>query len=189
MPPDENRRPKDFDMRRPDGAGKWIYHHRAACERATCPCHGDGPTARDVPAMVPYNLTGLLRAAREQRTAILVEGEGDADRLIELGFIATTNPYGTRFQYPQSWHHWFDTIPRWIVIPDADVPGRQAANERAAFIGVNAIVADLYPERTDRKNGPDISDWLDEHPKTQHDQRALLEKTLREIIRSAGTPP
>lgn len=192
---DNLRRPKDFDMRRPDGAGSWIYHHRASCDRTTCPCHGNGPLARVVPPLVPYRLPELLAGGAQGRTGILVEGESDANRLAELGFIATTNPFGTEFEYPQAWKRWFAAVPRWVVIPDADLAGRKAAAERAAFIGPTAIVADLYPGRTDTKNGPDVSDWLREiehggtSTKTPTELKAALETTLREAIVKAGVRP
>jgi hypothetical protein len=172
-------RSKQFEIRRPDGAGNWIYHHRSQCERPTCACHGTGTLARVVPPILPYYLPGMLSAGRDGRTGILVEGEGDADALIALDFAASTNPYGVDFQYPQNWHRFFDTVPRWIVICDSDTPGRKAAAERTLFLGPSATVVDLFPNDVATKHGRDVSDWLSLHPGSAAEQQAALATALR----------
>jgi hypothetical protein len=175
----DGSREKTFDMRRPDGTGNWIYHHRARCDRPTCACAGTGRLATIVPPVLPYRLPGILAAGREGRTAILVEGEGDADRLTALNLTATTNSYGTDFQYPSSWKRFFDAVPRWVVLCDADDPGRKAAAARAAFIGPTAIVVDLFPRDVAKKGGRDVSDWLALHPGKPEEQRAAVLAVLR----------
>jgi hypothetical protein len=169
---------KTFTTRRPDGLGNWIYHRSAACERAQCPCRGSGPLARRELTPVPYNAPALLAAGRDGR-GVLCEGESDADRLIALGFVASTNAFGTNFKYPETWRKYFDAVPRWIVICDADLPGRKAAAERAAWIGPTAIVVDLFPSDDATSHGRDVSDWLSERPGTVDQQRAALIDLLR----------
>ena len=66
---------KSFRQRRPDGAGNWVYSL------------GETPK-------VLYNLPAVLAAKEAGLPIWLVEGEKDADALIEQGQIATTMPGG-----------------------------------------------------------------------------------------------
>ena len=66
--------PKDFRQRRPDGKGGWIWNLNGV-------------------RRVLYNLPALTKADPSE-LVIIVEGERDADRLIELGVLATTCPMG-----------------------------------------------------------------------------------------------
>jgi hypothetical protein len=152
-------RTKSFLTRRPNGAGEWIYHHAARCERGDCPCRGSGPLANTVPPVVPYNLPSVIAAGAAGRQCLLVEGESDADVLTRLGFVASTNQHGVDFQYPAAWHRYFDAVSRWVVLCDSDEPGRRAAAERAAFLGPLARVVDLFPGDIADKHGRDVSDW------------------------------
>lgn len=71
---DENGR-KSFRQRKPDGNGGWEY------------------SLGDIPKVL-YNLPAVI-AARSYNTPVwVVEGEKDADTLIELGYVATTMPGG-----------------------------------------------------------------------------------------------
>lgn len=71
---DENGR-KSFRQRKPDGNGGWEY------------------SLGDVPKVL-YNLPAVLSARQYNAPVWVVEGEKDADTLIELGYIATTMPGG-----------------------------------------------------------------------------------------------
>lgn len=66
---------KTFRQRKPDGRGGWEYSL------------GDTPK-------VLYNLPAVVRAVADGYPIWVVEGEKDADTLIELGVIATTMPGG-----------------------------------------------------------------------------------------------
>lgn len=66
---------KTFRQRKPSGNGEWVYSL------------GDTPK-------VLYNLPHVLKAREEGLPIWLVEGEKDADTLMEMGIIATTAPGG-----------------------------------------------------------------------------------------------
>lgn len=99
---------KSFRQRKPDGEGGWIYSL------------GDTPK-------VLYNLPAVL-AARENNIPIwVVEGEKDADALIENGFVATTMPGGAG--------KWLDIHTEALagalveIIADNDEPGMVHAKQ------------------------------------------------------------
>lgn len=66
---------KSFSQRKPDGNGGWEY------------------SLGDIPKVL-YNLPGVISARAFDTPIWVVEGEKDADTLIELGFVATTMPGG-----------------------------------------------------------------------------------------------
>jgi hypothetical protein len=66
---------KTFRQRKPDGKGGWEY------------------SLGDVPKVL-YNLPAVISAKTYNAPVWVVEGEKDADTLIEAGFIATTMPGG-----------------------------------------------------------------------------------------------
>ena len=66
---------KTFRQRKPDGAGGWVYSL------------GETPK-------VLYNLPAVLEAKSKNMPIWLVEGEKDADTLIDMGIVATTMPGG-----------------------------------------------------------------------------------------------
>lgn len=67
--------PKDFRIRRPDGKGGHIWN-----------LEGIKPFL--------YHLPDIIRAKEYGDPIYLVEGEKDADNLMNLGLVATTNPMG-----------------------------------------------------------------------------------------------
>jgi hypothetical protein len=71
---DENGK-KTFRQRKPDGKGGWEY------------------SLGDIPKVL-YNLPAVVSAKQYNAPVWVVEGEKDADTLIEAGFIATTMPGG-----------------------------------------------------------------------------------------------
>lgn len=71
---DENGK-KTFRQRKPDGNGQWIYN------------------AADVPKVL-YNLPAVIDAKKSGAPIWVVEGEKDANTLIDLGIVATTMPNG-----------------------------------------------------------------------------------------------
>ena len=125
--------PKDFRPRYPDGAGGWIWKKH--------------------PDQVLYHLPEVLEAA----IVFVVEGEKDAEKLREHGFVATTNAGGAKA-------HW---LPQYtealrgrevILVPDNDVPGRQ----RAAIIARALLghVAKLIALELD-DDCKDITQWFE----------------------------
>lgn len=130
--------PKGFSQRKPDGQGGFEYKLNG--------------TRR-----VLYQLPKLLSA--EPQTAIfIVEGEKDADRLITLGELATTNAGGAG-----KWRDDFSEFLRdrqVVILPDNDESGRNHAAQVASSLqGIAASVRVVELPNLPPKG--DVSDWLD----------------------------
>ena len=124
--------PKDFRPRYPDGAGGWIWKKH--------------------PGQVLYRLPEVLEAP----IVFVVEGEKDVETLREHGFTATTSAGGAK----APWLPAFTDALRGrevILIPDADVPGRQraAAIARALLGHATKLIA------LDLEDSKDISEWFE----------------------------
>mgnify|MGYP006267867849 CR=1 FL=1 len=131
---DENGR-KTFRQRKPDGRGGWDYKL------------GDTPK-------VLYNLPAVLEAANKGQRVYVVEGEKDADVLIELGYVATTMPGGAG--------KWLDIHTNALVgakvevIADNDEPGRQHAHKVLLALSSAGIAARAW--RTPK--GKDVAEFV-----------------------------
>lgn len=101
---------------------------------------------------VPYNLASLISS----EYVFLVEGEKDADRLTELGLVATCF-------VSSNWRDEYSKIfvnKKVYLLPDNDPAGEQYASKCAAgLLGVAAEVKIV--ELFDLPPHGDISDWLD----------------------------
>jgi len=143
--------PKDFSQRRPDGNCGWIWN------------------LKDVPRVL-YRLPQLIVADPNQ-TVCIAEGEKDVDRLVALGFIATTCPLGAnKWDKLQS-----DSVleGRCIAIfPDADEPGRAHAHAVANRLHGRAAEVRIVAVPDGAK---DISAWIE----TQANRTAI---ELREFL-------
>jgi len=100
-----------------------------------------------------YRLPEVIEAP----IVFLVEGEKDAERLREQGFVATTAAGGAEAPWLSDYT---ETLAgrEVVLIPDRDVPGRKrAATIVPALFGKVArlIVLDL------EHAGKDVSDWFD----------------------------
>lgn len=141
--------PKDFRQRRPDGNGGWRWKL--------------GNTRR-----VLYRLPELL-AADPQTPVLVVEGEKDADRLAELGYVATCNSGGAG-KWREEYGEGLAGHPV-IVIPDADTPGRGHAQAVAAALsGVASTVAVL-----ELPGAKDASAFFDQGGTTEQLDQLLAE--------------
>ena len=130
--------PKTFRQRRPNGAGGWIWNLRGVNR-------------------VLYRLPDLL-AADPAQPVFIVEGEKDANRLVTLSVVATTNPGGAgtwRSKYSASLKD-----RKIVILPDNDDAGRAHAKTVAgALVGVATEVKIL--ELPDLPPKGDVSDWLE----------------------------
>lgn len=116
-----------------------------------------------------------LVAAAEPETAIfIVEGEKDADRLVELGIVATCNAGGAgKWRNEMAGHLEGHPV---IILPDNDRPGRDHANAVAASLlqrqdgDVRIIHLPGLPDKGD------VSDWLNAGH-TLDELRSLYETT------------
>ena len=131
--------PKGFSQRRPDGNGGWIL------------------STKDV-RRVPYRLPHLREAVTAGRRVFIVEGERDADRLAELGLIATTNVGGAG--------KWLSDYTPYLagahvtVIGDNDDAGRRHVAQVAQAL--EPVAASLQVlELPGLPAAGDVSDWLD----------------------------
>jgi putative DNA primase/helicase len=130
---------KSFRQRRPNGSGGWEY------------------SLGDVEPVL-YRLPEVLTAVESGRTVFVVEGEKDADALVELGYTATTNPMGAG-----KWRESMSTVlanADVVILPDNDEPGRSHAEQVAASLTakqatVKVVALPGLPEKGD------VSDWLD----------------------------
>ncbi|MEX1095351.1 MAG: AAA family ATPase [Planctomycetales bacterium] len=129
--------PKDFRQRRPDGNGGWNW------------------TTKDV-RKVLYRLP-QLRAADHSLPVYITEGEKDADRLAELGLIATCNVGGAGKWRDEYVEHLRGR--RVVIFPDNDDPGRKHAEQVARSLA--GAAADVQIITT--PGAKDISDWLGDH--------------------------
>jgi putative DNA primase/helicase len=125
-------RRKTFQQRRRSGSGEWIYK---------------------VPADVRtlYNLAAVLKAA----TVLVLEGEKDCETAMKLGFVATTNPMGAG-----KWTDAYSDLLHGkdvIVVPDADTPGRNHAQQVCRSLQGKARSMKLL-ELPDVK---DLTEWVE----------------------------
>lgn len=138
----ERRAPKAFRPKRPVPHG-WAY--------------GYGDVRR-----VLYRLPDII-AADPGDEILVVEGEKDADRLREAGFVATTCPGGASSWRPEYVEYLAGRHV--VVIPDNDVAGHAFAQRVAeSCAGKTASPKVVYlPDLGScrLKGGLDVSDWLD----------------------------
>jgi putative DNA primase/helicase len=124
--------PKGFAHRRPDSRGGWIWKKHAR--------------------QVLYRLPEVLEAP----IVFVTEGEKDAETLRGYGFVATTNAGGA----DAPWLPQYTEALRGrevILVPDADVPGRQRVLKIArALLGETARLVVWQLE-----GAKDITDWFE----------------------------
>ena len=105
-------RPKGFSQRRPDGEGGWI-------------------DKLDDVRRVLYRLPEVLYALENGKPVWIVEGEKDADALVEAGVCATTNVGGAQAWKPE-YTKLLTGAPFVVIIADRDGPGIKRAQKLAA---------------------------------------------------------
>jgi putative DNA primase/helicase len=116
---------------------------------------------------VLYRLPEVAHAA----IVLLCEGEKDADRLRDYGYVATTNAGGAS----APWLPQYTQVLRGrevILIPDNDAPGRRRVVTIArALLGHASRIVVL-----ELNDGKDVSDWFDRG----HSEVELAERIDRE---------
>ena len=147
--------PKDFRLRRPDGRGGFAWNVRGV-------------------RRVLYRLPDLF-ASDSGKPVLVVEGEKDVDRLVSLGFCATTNLGGAGKWRPEYNESLRDRHV--VVIPDNDDAGR--AHARLVATALNGIADTVnVVELPGLPTKGDVSDWLD---------AGGTVASLREIIEGGGS--
>lgn len=127
--------PKGFSQRRPDGSGGWLWNLK--------------DTRR-----VLYRLPEVLAA---DGVVYVVEGEKDADNLVKLGLVATTNSGGAG-----KWRQEYADALRGKVVclvPDNDDTGRQHMRAAALSLQGKASVVKVL-ELPGIPDKGDVTDWL-----------------------------
>jgi len=153
--------PKDFRQRRPDGAGGWIWN-------------------LDGVVLILYRLRELRAALAAGDPVYIVEGEKDADRLHEEGYVATTSPMGAgkwRDEYSDVFRN---TESKIVVVRDRDDVGKRHAGMVVASLRTAGIEGQLR----EALEGKDASDHLDAGLTVEQlvDPEALLRFTAKEMI-------
>jgi hypothetical protein len=158
------RVPKGFACRRPDGAGGWVWNMNGV-ER------------------VLYRLPEVAAAVRQGRVVFVVEGEKDADALVDLGLAATTNAGGAgrwRAEYGERLRG-----ARVVVIADNDEVGRAHAEAvLRCLAGVAAEARELALPGLGAKG--DVSDWIAAQTAAGRERAGLGEELLRLAAAAAG---
>jgi len=132
--------PKDFRPQRPDG--KWSL---AGVERE------------------PYRLPELMRGVKDSKHIMLMEGEKDVDRAMDMGFVATTFVGGAGKWREEYLEHFGGADV--VLIPDNDTPGQNGMAEIATKLHGTAArirmleLPGLGPRK--EKHGKDFSDWIE----------------------------
>lgn len=138
--------PKDFRVRRPDGAGGWIYNR-------TDPTDPE----RKIPAVVRH--LDQLYAAPKGSTIYFTEGEKDEIRLRELGLsLVTTAGSSTMARSVEDWV-WAQR-QHLVFFADNDHDGEKsigAAAPKVRGAGAASVKVVRFP---DLHKGGDVSDWL-----------------------------
>lgn len=134
--------PKDFRQRRPDGRGGWIWNLEGV-------------------NLTLFNLKNANDAIINKKTIFIVEGEKDAQTLINNGFVATTNPMGAG-----KWKESYSDLllnANIVIIPDNDIPGHKHAAIVAKSLKnkVNTLrITELNLGELGNKK--DVTDWFQE---------------------------
>ncbi len=130
--------PKTFRQRRKLENGNWEYN-----------LQGVEP--------VLYRLPEVIEAVSLGKLVHVVEGEKDADALVELGLVATTNPMGAG--------KWRETYTKAlagaavVILPDNDEPGEKHAHAVAQELTAAGSIVKIVRLPGLPKKG-DVSDWL-----------------------------
>lgn len=132
--------PKGFAQRRPAvKSGEWEWKL--------------GDTRR-----VPYRLPEIIAEPENGGLVCVVEGEKDADGLVNLELCATTIAGGSGAKTPDGFAAYF-AGKNVAVIPDNDAPGEAFAEKVAAALSGTAASVKVV-SLPGVKDGGDISDWL-----------------------------
>lgn len=139
-----------YDYVSEDGKTLWVVERWANPKTFRCRPGLPPPAER-----VLYRSDWLAYARRDGETIYVTEGERDCERLVSLGYVATTNVGGAGSWLP----HYAQQLRGFhvIVVADADAPGRQHARDVAASCATEALsVTTLVP-----RYGKDVSEMLD----------------------------
>ncbi len=158
--------PKDFNQRRPDGNGGWIWSLKDADDKMAVP-------------LVIYRFSEVLRARETGQLVFVGEGEKDVEALRKFGLTATTNAMGSgkwRYEYSQQL-----VGCNVVILPDKDEAGLKHAKQvETSLLGIARTVRVI---ELPGENIIDVSDWID-----QGGTRNELEQILTNESQSDSGP-
>lgn len=82
---------------------------------------------------IPYNLPAVINAVSARAPIFITEGEKKAQALIDLGLVATTNPFGAG-KWREEWSFYFHGADL-ILLPDNDEPGAKHVAKIQELLG------------------------------------------------------
>jgi hypothetical protein len=141
--------------------------------------------------IVPYALPDLVRARRAGRAVFFIEGETDAKTLQQLGFVATSSPFGAGFEITERWQRYFKGVGALIHGTDSDTSGRTSAAKRLAALepaAKRSALLDFFPESND---GEDVTEFVRVRRtagETDPEIRAAIENLARTALAAANAP-
>ena len=109
---------------------------------------------------IPYNLPNVIKARDDGEVIFVTEGESKVDVLNELGYTATTAPFGKT----DKWSSYFNKYVKRanvLIIADNDDKGREFAEltfETISDVANNVGVLELSSMYPNLKEGGDIED-------------------------------
>ena len=127
------------------------------------PMTPDGKLSLDGVERVPYRLPELLQGIKDSKPILLLEGEKDADRATEMGFVTTTF-LGGAGKWRDEYREYFKGADV-VLIPDNDVSGIEGIKVIAEQLhdtakSIRILELPGLGECVD-KHGKDFSDWAD----------------------------
>ena len=128
-------------------------------------------TLNGVNEFVPFQLRLLLNNSNE--TVLVVGGEKDVLNLIELGFIATTNPLGEG-NFQKDLIKYFDN-KEVVIIPDCDKKGEKHLFDvynKLSPVVKSIRYSELPYNKTSKK---DISDFIEEQKKSSKAKTEIID--------------
>ena len=146
--------------------GKHIYQRRPG---------KDGEWIKNLKNIKPtiYRLPEIIKAVKNGKTIFIVEGEKDADTLVEMGLQATTNPMGV-FKWKKEYNkHLKDADV--VIIPDNDDVGKKHALKIAeGLMGMALSLKVVELPRLDESE--DVTDWVENYDGTKEELLELVKK-------------
>ena len=127
------------------------------------PMTTDGKLSLEGVERVPYRLPELLQGIKDSKQVLLLEGEKDTDRAVEMGFVATTFAGGVG-KWRREYLEYFRDAEV-VLLPDNDQPGIKGMQDIAEQLhgtAKNIKVLELPGLGEGKsKHGKDFSDWAD----------------------------
>jgi len=143
--------------------GKTAYHVIRSDPKDFRPLKPDGYLNIEGVERLPYRLPELLQGVKESKQILLLEGEKDVERAMDMGFVATTF-YGGAGKWRDEYLEYFRDADV-VLIPDNDTAGQNGMMEIAKRLHGTASrirmleLPSLGPRQ--EKHGKDFSDWAE----------------------------